>query len=170
LFVFYEINVFSQCENDSILYWSSERFLNWDDFMGVVDEESKLTAVSSVSIGFQVDLFEDVPLINVYSYFNRYRSWTKDTSSVSLLSHEQLHFDICELYARKVRRSIRDLKDRNVKEIDKYQLVIQSKLEEHRLEHQQYDSNTYHGMNEDVQKEWINKIKMLLIQLEEYLE
>jgi predicted secreted Zn-dependent protease len=138
--------------------------------MGVVDEESKLTAVSSVSIGFQVDLFEDVPLINVYSYFNRYRSWTKDTSSVSLLSHEQLHFDICELYARKVRRSIRDLKDRNVKEIDKYQLVIQSKLEEHRLEHQQYDSNTYHGMNEDVQKEWINKIKMLLIQLEEYLE
>jgi predicted secreted Zn-dependent protease len=138
--------------------------------MGVVDEESKLTAVSSVSIGFQVDLFENVPLINVYSYFNRYRSWTKDTSSVSLLSHEQLHFDICELYARKVRRSIRDLKDRNVKEIDKYQLVIQSKLEEHRLEHQQYDSNTYHGMNEDVQKEWINKIKMLLIQLEEYLE
>lgn len=46
-------------------------------------------------------------VVDVYAYFSPRQSWYhKDMADDHLLSHEQLHFDITELYARKLRKKI----------------------------------------------------------------
>jgi hypothetical protein len=49
------------------------------------------------------------------------------TTSAYDLAHEQLHFDIGELYARKIRKGVMELRDRKIKSIEEYGSLI-SKL------------------------------------------
>jgi hypothetical protein len=99
------------------------------------------------------------------------KSWTSATIDDRLLGHEQGHFDISELFARRVTREYgRLLKAGSLKgsgkteeEARKQMAALalekfQPHLEEWRLEQQRYDQETMHGSDPTKQQEWRRKI------------
>jgi hypothetical protein len=109
-----------------------------------------------------------LPNFRISNIFDRTSSWTIDTTKTLLLSHEQLHFDISELFARKIRRGIEELRIKKVSDKNHYAFLISSKLKERDRYQREYDDDTFHGGIDIIQREWIEKVKKELGQLEAY--
>src|SRR5688500_17461053 len=96
-----------------LLSWNEFYSLQWHDFMGEPDENRMGDAGTAVQIKAKPFLVKRRIKYDVTAFFNRRKSWARDQSP-SLLAHEQLHFDIAELYARKIRKKIKELNDQGV--------------------------------------------------------
>lgn len=99
--------------------------------------------------------------------FNRFLSsvnpnWKTDR----YLEHEQLHFDMTELLARKMRRAY-ILADLNIPaEKKKFPKIIRSLTEEYKTQQEVFDKDSY--TSAEKQKEWRVKIDKELKNLAEY--
>ncbi len=82
--------------------------LKWKDFQGTPDPDINAKAISYVGfqMGFKGTARQDSLIIVVEAFFDRSTSWYSGDTSAYILSHEQTHFDITELYARKLKQSI----------------------------------------------------------------
>lgn len=138
--------------------WNKNRLLTWRDFQGIPDKNSPFVAKSQTGIHFKYSytLKEnsvDVEF-SVNSFFNRKKSWKKsDRVSSHVLKHEQTHFDITELHARKFRKKLEDFSfTKDVKnEIE--QLYLQ--MEEERTTMQkQFDAESNHSRNREKEFAW----------------
>lgn len=147
----------------SMIFWSEDRQLDWKDFQGQpdynFDEVSALT--SSGIIHFKG--CEDGKIIyKVQAYFEKKYSWVKPEALTDHhLRHEQLHFDITELYARKLRRALekRDFKCGQEDEFDKFVADYLRKWQKAQIE---YDLYTHYSMRPAKQKEWGYRVAMEL--------
>ena len=111
---------------DTVKNWSSTQKLEWSDFKGCVpanEPGANMRAVCPHEI--VVSPFREKGILNyrVEVIFLKNQEWTKDTTSY-VLAHEQLHFDIAELYARKLRKAISEVAHRSGLLAD-YQIVIE---------------------------------------------
>ena len=155
------------CENDKIL-WRENQKLEWTDFLGVRPDsiQDLSVAISSVSIELKGDVYEgEIPDWTVCAFFNKNNSWTI-TDSKQTLEHEQLHFDIAELTARKIRKRFEELmesKERN--NAIYFQEYERIKKEGSNLQ-KKYDSESY--FNSAKQKEWISQIESDLLKYKKY--
>jgi hypothetical protein len=141
------------------LVWNESRQLTWDDFRG---KPAKRFSAASTHYDIYKNMEEkgNGAHVSVEAVFLCNKSWKK-TSWVNeqVLTHEQKHFDIVELFARKLRKSIQSHKytsyenlktvsdslyDVNDKEMDVYQ--------------DKYDDETDASMNGEKQREWNKKI------------
>lgn len=101
----------AQEKSDRILW--SKKLLKWKDFKGTPDSVGKHAASNAVTYSilerrFSIDSNGNIKLI-IAAWFNPSKSWyNKDKININnsdrVLLHEQYHFDICELYARKIRK------------------------------------------------------------------
>ncbi|HTB12745.1 MAG TPA: hypothetical protein VK752_14285 [Bryobacteraceae bacterium] len=92
--------------------WDQHSPLSWDDFKGHARRHAGETSAET-DTGFRVQLEcrEGHLDIRVAAEFYKTSSWVKaGRRSAELLRHEQGHFDITELYARKMRKAIREAK------------------------------------------------------------
>ena len=97
----------------------------------------------------------------VNAYFVRSKSWVKD-SSQKLLEHERLHFDIAELYARKIRQAVCEITIRKKKKDKKpkhYADTVQKLLDESNAYDIRYDKETAHGLIGKEQDRWESLVK-----------
>ncbi|WP_037325181.1 DUF922 domain-containing protein [Salinimicrobium terrae] len=143
---------------ESRLAWEANA-LTWEDFQSSPDPNSPFTANTSSGISYSWSLKSSILgkeyQFEVLSFFNPERSWVKNSGSDHLLAHEQLHFDITELHARKLRKALAEFdfnKSKNVKtELQK----IYRELEGERAAMQKkFDLETRHSMEEAAQLEW----------------
>ena len=149
------------------LSWNEFYKLQWDDFQGEPDENSLGDAGAAVKISAKPFLVKNRIKYDVVATFNRKKSWARD-KSVSLLAHEQLHFDIAELYARKIRKKISELRDQGVNDIKTYNSAIQELLLESNEADERYDLETLHGALSRKQATWAAKVKNELAALQRY--
>ena len=162
--------VWSQEDHNSAigqLSWNEFYKLQWDDFQGEPDKNSLGDAATAVSIKAKPFLVKKQISYDVVAIFNREKSWVRDKSA-SLLAHEQLHFDIAELYARKIRKKINELKDQGVNDIKVYNAAIQELLQESNEVDRHYDIETLHGAMSNKQKKWNTRVKDELASLRRY--
>lgn len=88
--------------------WQPDFRFTWADFKGIIPVGSSAAATTASGISYDFSTFYEGDALkinfNVVAYFYPSRSWYKPKvcTNVTLL-HEQLHFDITELYARKLR-------------------------------------------------------------------
>lgn len=96
------------------------------------------------------------------------KSFMKEATPYTL-KHEQLHFDICELHARRMRQKIA-LKDfTKVKDVvSDLQKIYDKTSQECAKEEAKYDEDTQHGINAAKQQVWMDLIAKQLTELEEY--
>ena len=161
----------AQYETDSIIYWDLNRKLQWSDFLDSVPDAgaaSNMIAITPVEIITKGYWDKNMPNFKVMVYFMKYEAWTKDNSSSIILNHEQLHFDIAELYARKIRKRIYELREMNEKDIDVYGESIKTLLTQRNERNKLYDAETLHGVFENKQKEWNLQIAKELWELKQY--
>lgn len=131
--ILYNINVFPQqtFENDSIIYWSEDRKLLWEDFNGekesevIINSQNRIVAASKIAI----DYINSQKIKIIITSFEKEKSWST-TKSKDVLEHEQLHFDIAELFARKIRKAFVELKNQNITDQSLYNDIYENYIQE----------------------------------------
>ncbi|MDO1501131.1 DUF922 domain-containing protein [Winogradskyella maritima] len=164
-----------QSSKDERFEWRETRKLKWVDFKRPAQSGSDAAAMTSAGITFGYSLRQRVvngPIIgfntDVKAYFYPQKSWVKKGSNTPyILSHEQLHFDLTELYVRKFRKRITELElSDNIKaELKELQIQINKELNEEQF---LYDIQTNHSIRKDAQAEWSKKIKAELKEYEAF--
>ncbi|HEX8037663.1 MAG TPA: DUF922 domain-containing protein [Chryseosolibacter sp.] len=150
-----------------LLAWNEFYHLRWDDFRGQPGEDAIGDAGTAVQIKAKPFRIKNVVRYDVVALFNRRKSWSRDQSP-ALLDHERLHFDIAELYARKIRKRIAQLHEAGVNDVKTYNAEIEELLTESNEVDYQYDIETLHGALSRQQAEWSQKVKTGLKKLEQY--
>lgn len=137
--------------------WRSSRKLEWDDFRGRPDRTSHMDALTESGISFSWSCDSRGFTADIYAMFVPSRSWVRKESK-ALLVHEQAHFDITEIHARRMRKHFGEM--RNPCALS--QRLINSAAEKimkasAQMQHR-YDRETNHSMNEEAQREWLDYI------------
>ncbi len=152
---------------DNYLAWDSHP-ITWDDFKGLPDETSvdDATLVFTIRMNTKYLKKDSIALI-IENLMLTDKSWTR-TDSDSVLMHERRHFDLAEVYARKMRKQLLEFKFKYSsisKEIDNIYKPLRSELD---YMQKKYDSETNHSKNRIHQVNWDNRIKEELKRLEKY--
>lgn len=108
-------------DEDRVLHWTTERRLTWADYQGspLKTEWASATTASGITYSLNSVVGGSQPRLEIIvtSLFYPDKSWYRpELCNDVVLSHEQLHFDITELFARKFRKRLKAVKnDGNVK-------------------------------------------------------
>ena len=137
--------------------WNAYYELGWHDFQGEPTEEAIGDAGSVIKITAKPYKIKNTIYYEVAALFLKNKSWSRDQSS-TLLEHEQLHFDIAELYARKIRQKVSELNRRDVKDLAVYNTEVKKILDESNQVDWNYDIQTLHGALPKKQEEWKRKV------------
>lgn len=154
---------------DFNVYKEWQRFdpLEWEDFKGSRPDQYHGDAGTMVKIKAVPYLVRKKVKYHVYALFDKTNSWALEQSP-QLLKHEQLHFDIAELYARKIRKKIRQLSVNKKNDLKVYNHEIRKLLQESNDFDRLYDIETLHGSLPKKQKEWEARVKSALKELNEF--
>ena len=154
-----------------VIYWNGDKRLEWTDFMGQPRFDYKdISALTSSGIVHYKGCKDGQIIYKVRAYFEKKESWVKIVARTKHhLEHEQLHFDITELYARKLRKALSE-KEYKCGQEEEFEAFVGHFLQDWELSQQKYDMLTRHSMDKAAQKEWVYKIAMELSLLENYAE
>lgn len=169
IFVF-TVPVMAQ-ENEKVS-WSQDYSLSWSDFKASPKKHIPYKANSNSGISFSWNSTIRISGIElnykVGSNFYPNRSWVKKIEEIDyLLAHEQLHFDITELHARKLRKALESYKpgEKMKKELN----AIYSEIEKQRRQMQtQFDQETNHSINKEAEFKWREFVEQELEKLKKY--
>jgi hypothetical protein len=165
-------NAFRDTLGDT-LRWSATYRLQWPDFKGKPDQQVDFSANSACVFVFSTrPTYRGDTLVLealLHPAFTKTASWVKpDKREVGLLGHEQLHFDICELYARRMRQRFVQAETGLLT----YDEVLRAEFEKEWSAYQQrqaeYDRETEHGLIPDRQAGWQKIIAEELSALEAF--
>jgi hypothetical protein len=170
LLLFFQLQIGHGQSVDKIdsICWRADYKLQWSDFKGVAPEGNPWQAVCATEISANGYWEGKYPNYEVMHYFFRSKSWTRDTVSTILLEHERLHFDIREVFARRIRLTVESLRNRRETKVSVYDTAIQALLKQCREWTELYDEETSHSLRPSKQKEWAIKVQKELSGLEKY--
>lgn len=168
ILVLLAIFCFSFLPKQEAINWQNGSELNWKSFKAKAPKSSSYKALSAVGISAGMSLENGNLELTVQSYFEPKESWTKEKESEYLLNHEQMHFNISEIHARRLRKeylnadwTLKNFKT-NFSKLLKQQLAEENKMQE------AYDSETNHSIVNEEQARWDKFVKKELKSLEKY--
>jgi hypothetical protein len=139
--------------------WSKDYQLQWKDFEAPAKNDDHYDAF----ISCRIDYNQSGNKVNVFCYFKKNESWhIEGKQSEDLLKHEQYHFHIAEVYARRFRKQIAET---GVRDISK---KFQAQIDESREAQKNYDEETNHSKNTKAQEKWERYINEELERLAAY--
>ena len=154
---------------DNEIRWRKNFRLDWTHFKGKAERLSPMDALTESGISFSWTCDWRGFHSEIYALFVPHGSWVKDPTP-TLLHHEQAHFDITEIHARKMRKFSQEHPnpcslgkagiDKASKAIIKASYDMQN----------EYDEATSHGQNRRSQKEWLLRIESELSGLDAFSE
>lgn len=160
-------------QNEPTIAWDESYRLSWSDFKGKPNHEISAVALTASGISFEFSMKRsDKQVISftahVSSHFYPEQSWYKPAlADVHVLGHEQLHFDITELFARKFRERITHLKVSNTirEELKNLNETINKELS---AMQDDYDAETNYSRDIEQQAKWKVYITNELQKLKKY--
>jgi hypothetical protein len=154
---------------EQLLRWSSNRRLTWDDYLAQPDPASDAAASTTTYLGIDYHFSSSGFSYKIDSRFSKTRSWGLYKTDY-ILAHEQGHFDIAEVYARKLNQRMSEYKfDRKTYQKD-LKKIYDEVIEEKEETQNRYDRETRHSINKDKQYEWLDKIRVMLEETEEFAD
>ncbi len=149
---------FSFTQDDNLILWQESNKVAWTDFKAAPNASSPYKAFTESEIKSEIAAKNNEAHITIKTFFDKNKSWVKDKTD-ELLAHEQLHFDITELWARKFRQKIKG-KTFSFKTFQKELKAIQNDIYKGSKDMQtDYDKETQHSVVVASQKKWEKKIK-----------
>ncbi|HEU0064026.1 MAG TPA: DUF922 domain-containing protein [Flavisolibacter sp.] len=147
--------------------WISERRLTWDDYLCEPVRNTDAVASTSTSLGISYQVIDSKLNYHITCGFSKIKSWGLVRTNY-ILAHEQGHFDITEIFARKLYQALHNYNfNRRTfkKDINSiYQEIVRQKEDYQEI----YDGETDHSRNRKLQNEWLDKIDNLLSETEVY--
>jgi hypothetical protein len=153
--------------------WDSRHRLTWDDFRGPVPTgRGNVAAETSCGIGFETNtITRGTPVrFRVYNTFSMQRSWVRpDAMTAEVLEHEQGHFDLCELYTRKLRARFNSTEGITVDNLKRITRSVWAEVHGEYAEQQElYEEETAHGLNREGQVAWTARLEKELAATESW--
>ena len=153
-------------KKDDYIPWANHKKLSWDDFTMASPSNMRDAALTTTFIGFSFSKSRDELNFDIECKFQKSRSWIRVKTDY-ILKHEQGHFDIAEIFARKLNKEITEFlaKSKQHEELNKiYTKVMNEKSDLQKL----YDDETNHSIKKIRQAAWDKKIVAMLEELKEY--
>lgn len=150
------------CQEENAIKWDPDHRLSWSDFKAPPPKDSPVAAITASGITYRFSALESRGKMEVDctidAFFYPESSWYRpETANEIILSHEQLHFDISELFARKMRaRVARYSFSSDVKA--EMNGIYEQILREMRAFQKSYDDETNFSREVEKQLEWNKQI------------
>jgi predicted secreted Zn-dependent protease len=152
---------------DNLIEWSAERRLTWKDFKAQPDKNSTNAALTSSSINIEFGYNSTALKYNIKCRFDPNLSWGRIKNDY-ILAHEQGHFDIAEIHARKLHKTLKAYKFQSRTVSKDVNRIYDTIMKEHHELQSQYDQETNYSRNPAQQNAWKEKIETLLEDLKEF--
>lgn len=137
--------------------WSENRKLTWDDFKGEPDviNNPNTLALTNSGFGYESGInYLKEGQIFVQSVFNTNESWVAlNGRNDYVLRHEQIHFDITEIYTRKLRKELIDAKVTS-ENLVRAKAIFDKVFNELNERQNRYDDETKYGDKKETQEHW----------------
>lgn len=148
---------------DEVIYWSENRKLTWDDFQGNPDYNYvDVSALTSSGILHFKGCEDGKIIYEIKAYFEKDYSWVKaEALTAHHLEHEQIHFDITQLYAKKLKLAL-DKQTFYCGEEEEFDHFVQDFLMKWQKAQINYDLYTHYSMKPIQQHEWKHKVAIEL--------
>jgi predicted secreted Zn-dependent protease len=159
----------AQKDEEEFIKWSAERKLTWNDFKGEPQTGTDVAALTSTYLGIEYHFENKKVNYQISCRFSRNRSWVAHKSDY-ILRHEQGHFDITELFARKLNKAVSELIKENQTKQKELASVYEKLMKEKSAMQEKYDTETDNSRNTVKQEEWLKKINEWLNDYQEYAE
>ena len=156
-----------QQEHGDKILWSSKKKLKWSDFKGTPREDKGTIRAETYGEIAAVKSYwkEGIPKFDIRCYFLKNKSWTI-VDDIPTLDHEQIHFDIYEIYSRKIRRSFDSLNKNKVIDFSIYEKVFNKFLKKNQDYNDKYDLDV--KFDRSKQLFWKNLVSKELEELKKY--
>ena len=171
LFLNSQYKLFCQTDrdNNNFIVWQESKKIKWDDYLCTKYKAIQKGYCFAAHTAYKLRLTKNRKIIALFDKLNSFHSIENDNDSL-LLIHEQLHFDIVELFARKLRHQYKTIEEsKEVSTYFTYNEVFQNYLKELSNYQKLYDKETEHGIDRVKQFEWEIKVKKELIELSPYI-
>jgi len=140
--------------------WSDQN-LSWEQYKKRVGSPGIYKAFTYTGVRFEMTEANGKSVINVEAFFDPTESWVHpDHLAPTLLNHEQRHFDLTEVYARKIKLQSSPFEAIDIQEFvkngssEKVKRIYSELTNELFKKQQQYDVETRHGTLVEKQVEW----------------
>jgi len=154
--------------------WSATRPLTLADFLAHAPAGEPLAALSSTDIRAGAACRDYVFSGTVKSTFDPNTSWLRDAKKATpaLLRHEQLHFDLTEVYARLLRQKLVAFQAKaNCEKLQPaFDNLTKPLYTAWNREQNRYDQETNHGLNAVRQAYWEKQTQLRLEQLQAFAQ
>lgn len=152
----------SQRPNE-IIYWDTNTPLTLTDFKGQPDYTDPYSIAMTFSgLMLYTDCDEHLLKYEIDSYFDKDLSWVKlEARTEHHLKHEQLHFDITELYTRRLKAALKQ-ETFYCGEEERFNRFVDDFLANWEAEQHHYDVETAYSNHHPQQTEWEYKIALEL--------
>lgn len=150
------------------LIWRADSLLTVEHFQAKRNNVKGAFAYTTLSIWlYQRDVDGDLKFF-IDAIMLKSKSFLPKDAPYAL-NHEQKHFDLCEVYARKIRQKLAEKDFTKVKDTQAEVSKIYNRLmADYAKEQEKFDKETEHGINAAKQKLWDEKIATMLAELEDY--
>jgi hypothetical protein len=153
--------------DEQVIHYRGSKKLVWDDFLGTANLPEPFAALTSTSFGYKANYRTKNGVTNfeiaIYCYFTKPKSWVKSgKKTAEILAHEQLHFDICYVFAKQFYDAVSKLNLQPKTMLEHINALYKSCGADMEAMQQAYDGETKHGTIAKKQAEWIEKIKLTL--------
>lgn len=138
-----------------------KRLLVWEDFRATAPENSRFAAYTMTRVNLESAYTGRGKLwrgeFKVEAVFLPEKSWVRNdrrSRSERVLAHEQLHFDIAELSARKLRKALTALPEWSTDLKQRANTLFEQYVNEGEQLQKRYDKETDHGLDSAAQERW----------------
>jgi len=151
--------------------WNEQRPLSWSDYRYIPQEGrgNGVYALTTVFHSVRGGIKNGKPNFQVKVLYVRKKSWTTTLGNAELLAHEKLHFDLAELYGRKIRKQLASLEQQGEARMKTYKANIERLLNDFKITSKTYDEETLHGKIAEAQQEWEEYVSYELARLNKYI-
>lgn len=140
--------------------WSAARPLRWSDFQAHPPRDGAESARTGYGMYYAWRCRGRAFEFQVIAAFHPRRSWVKpevlrdSVESRRTLAHEQAHFHITEVYARRMRQQFRELTAPCARSDAALEAEAQRVVQEEKATQRRYDAETGHGLELRQQARW----------------
>lgn len=159
--IIFPLALMAQGKDSSSIPWSPDRRLQWEDYLANPDSGTDAAASTSTSIKFDYHVRNNHFTYSVICNFSKEKSWGRFKTNY-ILAHEQGHFDIAEIFARKLSQAVGSYSFKRKSYKKDLNEIYVSVMKEKDLFQQQYDDETDYSRNKSQQQQWLAKIRGLL--------
>jgi hypothetical protein len=153
--------------DDEYIPWVPHYRLTWDDFLCEPRRNTDAVASTSTALGMAYQIKNGKLTYQVTCKFSKNKSWGL-VKTPYILAHEQGHFDITEIFARKLYQALQGYPLNRATFAKDINAIYETVVEAKEAFQAAYDGETDHSRNRNKQAEWLERIDMLLEDTQPY--